>query len=55
MIRFYKDLKDDIKDDFYKKDILDIFIKYIQYTIRIDNHLYIYYIEKYSQRSSVLR
>jgi len=29
MIYFYKDPKDDIKDNFYKEDILDIFIKYI--------------------------
>ncbi len=29
MIRFYKDLKDDVKDDLYKKDILDTFIEYI--------------------------
>ncbi len=46
MIQFYEDLKDDIKDDLYKKDIPDIFIEYIQYTIKIDNYLYIRCIEK---------
>ena len=29
MIRFYKDLKDDVKDDLYKEDIPDTFIEYI--------------------------
>ena len=48
MIYFYEGLKDDIKDDLYKKDILDIFIKYIQYTVRIDNRLYIRRMEKHS-------
>ncbi len=46
MICFYEDLKDDIKDDFYKKDIPDIFIEYIQRAIKIDNCLYIQHIEK---------
>ncbi len=48
MIQFYEGLKDDIKDDLYRKDIPDTLIKYIQYTVRIDNCLYIRYIEKYS-------
>jgi len=47
MIRFYERLKDDIKDDFYWKDIPDIFIEYIQRTIKIDDCLYIRCIEKY--------
>ena len=46
MIRFYKELKDDIKDDLYRKDILDTLIKYIQRIIKIDNCLYIYCIER---------
>jgi len=29
MIRFYKGLKDDIKDDLYKEDIPNIFVEYI--------------------------
>jgi len=41
MIWFYEGLKDDVKDNLYKKDIPDTFIEYIQYTIRIDNYLYI--------------
>ena len=45
-IQFYKNLKDNIKDDLYKEDILNILIEYIQRTIKIDNHLYIYRIEK---------
>ncbi len=48
MIYFYKDLKDNIKNDFYRKDILGILIEYMQYIVRIDNHLYIHYIEKCS-------
>ncbi len=48
MIRFYKSLKDDVKDDLYRKDIPDTLVKYIQYIIRIDNCLYTYYIEKHS-------
>ena len=48
MIRFYKDLKDDIKNDLYKKDILNTLIKYIQRIVRIDDRLYIRYMEKYS-------
>ncbi len=48
MIRFYKRLKDDIKDDLYKEDILDIFIEYMQRTIRIDDRLYICRLEKRS-------
>ncbi len=47
MMRFYEGLKDDIKDNLYKEDILDIFIEYIQYTVKIDDRLYICYIEKY--------
>ncbi len=46
MIRFYKDLKDDIKDNLYKKDIPGTLIKYIQYIIKINDYLYIYYIKK---------
>jgi len=48
MIRFYKGLKDDIKDDLYKEDIPDILIEYIQCAIRIDDRLYICCIEKRS-------
>jgi len=48
MIRFYEGLKDDVKDNLYKKDISNTFIKYIQYIVRIDDRLYIYYIEKRS-------
>jgi len=55
MIRFYEGLKNDIKDDLYKKDIPDIFIKYIQHIVRIDNRLYIYHIKKRSQRPPTLR
>ncbi len=55
MTRFYESLKDDIKDDLYREDIPDIFIEYIQYTIRIDDHLYIHRIEKHSQGSSTLK
>ncbi len=29
MLYFYKDLKDDVKDDLYKENILDTFIEYI--------------------------
>ncbi len=29
MIRFYKELKDNVKDDLYREDILNIFIEYI--------------------------
>ena len=46
MIQFYKRLKDNIKNDLYQKDIPDILIKYIQYTIKIDDRLYIHRIEK---------
>ncbi len=55
MIRFYKRLKDDIKDDLYKKDIPDTFIKYIQRTVRINNHLYIRRIKKRSQGPPALK
>ncbi len=48
MIRFYKSLKNGIKDDFYKKDIPDILIEYIQYIVKIDDRLYIRYIKRYS-------
>ena len=55
MIQFYEDLKDDIKDNLYKEDILDTLIEYIQYIIKIDDRLYIYYIEKRSQGLLTLR
>ena len=55
MTRFYESLKDDIKDDLYREDIPDIFIEYIQYTIRIDDRLYIYYIERHGQGLLALR
>ena len=55
MIRFYENLKDDIKDDLYKEDIPDIFIEYIQYIIKIDDYLYIYCIKKCSQKPLALR
>jgi hypothetical protein len=41
MTRFYEGLKDDVKDDLYKEDIPDTFVKYMQRAIRIDNRLYI--------------
>ncbi len=47
MIRFYEGLKDDIKDDLYREDMLDIFIEYIQCTVRIDDRLYIRRMEKH--------
>ncbi len=49
MTQFYKGLKDDVKDDLYKEDISDTFIKYIQHAIKIDNHLYIRRIERHDQ------
>ncbi len=55
MIHFYKRLKDDIKDDLYREDILDIFIEYIQRTVKIDNRLYARYMEKRGQRSPALK
>ncbi len=55
MTWFYKGLKDDVKDNLYRKDILDTLIEYIQYTIKIDNHLYIYYIKKRSQGLPTLK
>ncbi len=48
-------MKNDVKDDFYKEDILNILIEYIQYAVRIDNRLYIYCIEKRDQGLSTLR
>ena len=48
MIRFYKGLKDNVKDDFYKEDIQDIFMEYIRRIVRIDDRLYIYRMEKRS-------
>ena len=47
MICFYKDLKNDVKDDLYREDMPDILIKYIQRTVRINNRLYIHRIEKH--------
>jgi len=55
MTWFYKGLKNDVKDNLYKKDILDILIEYIQYTVKIDDYLYIHRIKKYSQRPSTLK
>ncbi len=55
IIQFYKELKDDVKDDLYRENMPDTFIEYIQYTIKIDDHLYIYRIKKYSQRLSTLK
>ncbi len=55
MIRFYKGLKDNVKDDFYRKDMPDTLVKYIQCTVKIDNRLYIYYIKKRGQRPLMLR
>ncbi len=48
MTRFYKSLKDDVKDDLYREDILDIFIEYIQCAVKIDDRLYTHCIEKRS-------
>jgi len=55
MIYFYKDLKNDVKDDLYREDIPDIFIKYIQYIIKIDDYLYIHRIKKHNYRLPTLR
>ena len=55
MIWFYKNLKDNVKNNFYKEDILNIFIEYIQCMVKIDNRLYIHRIEKYSQGLLTLR
>ncbi len=55
MIQFYKGLKNDVKDDLYRKDILDILIEYIQYTVKIDNRLYIYHIKRRSQEPPTLK
>ncbi len=48
MIYFYKRLKDKVKDNLYRKNIPDILIKYIQYIVKINNRLYIQYMEKCS-------
>ncbi len=40
MTKFYKDLKECIKDKIIKKDRSEELAKYIEYTIRIDNRLY---------------
>ncbi len=55
MIQFYKDLKDNVKDDFYKENIPDILIEYIHRTIKINDHLYIHRIERYNQGLPTLR
>jgi len=55
MTRFYERLKDNVKDDFYREDILDTFIEYIQCVIKIDDRLYVHCIERCSQRLSMLR
>ncbi len=55
MIQFYKNLKDDVKDNLYRKDIPDILIEYIQHTVRIDDCLYIRRIEKRGQKPLTLR
>ncbi len=47
MIRFYKGLKDKVKNDFYRKDIPDTLVEYIQCMVKIDNRLYIHYIKRY--------
>ncbi len=46
MFRFYKGLKDDVKDDLYKEDKLDNLVGYIQRVIRIDDRNYIYCMKK---------
>jgi len=55
MICFYESLKDDIKNDLYKEDMLDTFIEYIQCMVKIDDRLYICCIEKYGQGPLVLK
>ena len=47
MSRFYKRLKDDVKDDLYKENKLDNLTEYMQRAIKIDDRNYIRYIEKY--------
>ena len=48
MIQFYKDLKDDVKNNLYREDIPDTFIEYIQHIVRINDRLYIYRIKKHN-------
>ena len=55
MTRFYKGLKDEVKDDLYKEDMLDIFVEYMQCVKRIDDRLYIRRLEKKGQRLFVLK
>ncbi len=38
--RFYKGLKDEIKDEFYKENRLDKFVKYNKRAVKIDDRLY---------------
>ncbi len=46
MILFYEGLKDNVKDDLYRKDILNILVEYIQCIVKIDDRLYIRCMEK---------
>ena len=48
MFRFYKGLKDDVKDDLYKGDRPGNFAEYMQRAIKIDDCNYIYRIKKRS-------
>ncbi len=55
MSRFYKRLKDNIKDNLYKEDKLGNLTEYIQRTIRIDDRNYVRYIKKRDQRLPTLK
>ena len=55
MTRFYEGLKDNIKDNLYKENILDTLAEYIQRTIKIDNRLYTQHIEKKDRKMLILR
>ncbi len=40
MVKFYKGLKEHIKDEIAKKDRFEELVKYIEYAIRIDDRFY---------------
>ncbi len=40
MAKFYKNLKEYVKDEIVKKDRLEELAKYIEYTVRIDDRFY---------------
>jgi len=55
MSRFYEGLKDDVKDDLYKKDKPNNLVEYMQRIIKIDDRNYIHCIKKHGQRLPVLK